>query len=184
MKKTNLKPLTSLALFVGLIVGANSAAYAADTAVQPKDAQHSEMKRGHMRGIGPFEQLNLTAEQKDKIADIMKDSREKNKDAFDDMIKTEKDLHDLAWSDDFSEDKAKSFIDDKADQAKDFALEKVKTDNAIYKVLTPEQRTKFEEIRKNAEKGPRGHGYPMDKDGPRHAAPEATNDVPPPPKGE
>lgn len=158
MKKINSKSLTSLALFVGLIVGANSAAYAADTsATTTKDAAHSEMKRMH-KGVGPFEQLGLTEDQKTKIADIMKDSRSKNKDAFDDMKKVETDLHDLAWSEDYSESKAKDLIDDKADAAKEFALERVKTDNEIYKVLTPEQRVKFEEMRKNAGQYMKEHG--------------------------
>lgn len=173
---TKSKKLTSLALFVGLIVGANSAVYAAEQTNQPPQPHH--VKPGSMGHKTPFAGLDLSKEQQDKINKILTDSRDDNKEAFEHMQDVQKKLHDLAWSDDYSDDKAKSIIDDQKDKAADWAVDRAKTDHEIYQVLTPEQRQKFKSMQDRIKNGPeRGMEEKRDSMPP---SPRAGEPTPPP----
>lgn len=147
------KKLTSLALFVGLIVGANSAVYAAEQPAAPGQPHPQHARPGDFHRT-PFAGLDLTPDQKKKIDSILTSSRDDNRDAFEQMIEVQKKLHDLAWSDDYSEDKVKSIIDDNKDKAADWAVDRAKTDHEIYQVLTPEQRKKFKDMQSKIKHAP------------------------------
>lgn len=192
MKNTKTK-LTVLALFVGLMAGANTAAYAADTTQSSMPGKHADVK--HMeRGTagdyrkGPFEELNLTAEQKQKVKEIMEDHKVDRKDVYKDMQKTKEDLNKLIVSDDFSEGKAKDIIEDGSEKLTDVFVHKATIDHEVYKILTPEQKEKF--VRMLDRTYPQmqdGHKMPRDwKDGkmpPKHPPMDdkmRTGDVPPP----
>lgn len=108
--------------------------------------------KDHGKPGGPFADLNLTAEQKDKIGQILKEDRDERMKGFKKAGEVNRELHDLSWSDDYSDDKVKAIVDKYHDEMYDAAIQRAKSDNAIYQVLTPEQREQFKKNRKDPER--------------------------------
>lgn len=193
MKITKTK-LTSLALLVGLMAGANTAVYAAEpshTQEHPAqfDARHAPRgPAGEYDRRDPFAELKLTADQKQKVKEIFDEHKVDRKDVFADMQKTKEDLNKLITSDDYSEGKAKDIINEGSDKLTDVFVHKATIDHEIYKILTPEQKAKFVQILDKSYpgmQGPKhGHGMPPKdwKDGKQPPRPmdQKAGDVPPP----
>ena len=196
MKITKTK-LTSLALLIGLMAGANSAVYAAESVHSQDKGVQSDIHHGPKGSFGdherrdPFAELNLTAAQKQKVKEIFDEHKVDRKDVFADMQKTKQDLNKLIASDDYSESKAKDIINDGSEKLTDVFVHKATIDHEVYKILTPEQKEKFVQLLDKSYPGMQGpkHGHKMPpkdwKDGKQPPRPvgdrdQKGGDVPPP----
>ena len=105
--------------------------------------------------------LDLTEAQRDRIFEIMHDQaprmREKSKEAR----RAHEALRDLAMSPQFDEGRARALAADDARTGADLALMRLRTDHAIFALLTPEQRKAAQESKSRFEEG---HG--PDRKGP------------------
>lgn len=147
-----MRKFTKFALISTLISG-----FALSAVAAPNDAHHDGQRFMERHFAG----LNLTEQQKTEIQKII----ETRKNAVDakttdetDRLANRKALMDLALSEQFDEAKAKSLIGEKNSKNEERIIENLRTQNEIYKLLTPEQRTTLtknieERQAKRAEKG-------------------------------
>jgi Spy/CpxP family protein refolding chaperone len=149
-----MRKLTALALASTLAFGSVSLAFAADTttaAVAP--AEHGKMlqHKGPGRHADPFAGLNLTEQQRSQIDALKKQQREQHPRG--EMKQHAEQLHSLVASDSFDEAKAKTEIDALTKAHADQMLSRMRTENKMYNLLTPEQKKQFNEnYQKRAEK--------------------------------
>ena len=133
-----MRKLTALFIASTLALGSASAAFAADTTAPAPDA--APMKMMHHKGEGkggPFAGLNLTEQQRQQMRDIMKESHQKRGPG---MKEERQALHNLVASDSFDEAKAKAQIDAIGKAQSERMLERAKSENKMYNLLTPEQK--------------------------------------------
>jgi Spy/CpxP family protein refolding chaperone len=134
-----------------LIAGALSLAlpFATQANAQMGGAQQGAAQMHHRGGAhhgdrGFFRGLNLSEAQKDKIFDLRHaaapDLREKGKQ----VRATRKALREMAHANTFDEAKAKALSEQAASAQADFTVARVRLDNQIYNVLTPEQQKQLE----------------------------------------
>lgn len=137
-----MKKITALFVASTLALGAANLAHAADTtAAQPESKpmmHHKGMHGGQHEMM--FKGLNLTDAQKQQIRDIMKGQRENMKRP---SLDERRAMHELIASDTFDKAKAEAQIDKMEAQHKAMALSRMKTQNKIYNILTPEQKKQF-----------------------------------------
>lgn len=93
--------------------------------------------------------LNLTDNQKKEIFSIRLDERAKMKPMFESLKEGHKQLAALVKSDKFDEAKAQSIAKGQAAILANIIVEKARMRSRMYAVLTPEQRTKLEQIHKS-----------------------------------
>lgn len=113
-------------------------------------ARHHGGYHGHamLRGI------ELTDEQKDKIFEIRHAAAPEMRTAMKQAMQAHKSLRELSRADTFDEARAKELAQAGADAMANAAVLRAKTENQIYAVLTPEQRS---ELAERAQRKPR-HG--------------------------
>jgi Spy/CpxP family protein refolding chaperone len=145
------KLLTALLLALPLFSHAApiSAVDGACDGKMPHSMMHPPMSHGHAQGmrhegVPPFlHGANLTEAQKDQVFKLMHTQapvmREKAKAAQQAM----EELRALGQAEKFDETRAKSLADNAARAHAEMALLHVKTDQQIYTLLTPEQRSKI-----------------------------------------
>lgn len=93
--------------------------------------------------------LNLTDNQKKEIFSIRLDERAKMKPMMESLKDGHKQLAALVKSDKFDEAKAQSIAKGQAAILANIIVEKARMRSRMYAVLTPEQRTKLEQIHKS-----------------------------------
>lgn len=141
--------LTAIVIASALALGATGFANAQDNNLQngnpPPPAEqgapgpHHMMKgEDHMM----FKGLNLTAEQKQKIRDIMHSAR---KESPRPPKGERQELHSIVAADHFDRAKAEQAIDKLAAANKERMLQRLEVQNKLYNVLTPEQKRQFNE---------------------------------------
>jgi Spy/CpxP family protein refolding chaperone len=147
--------------------------FATQANAQTGDMQQGHAAQMHHRGgahhgdKGVFRDLNLSEAQKDKIFDLRHaaspDLRDKGKQAR----AARKALRELAHADNFDESKARALSEQTAGADAGFMLARLRLDNQIYQVLTPEQRKQLE-ARKAQRKA--SHNAPGHRGGAAHQA--------------
>lgn len=105
--------------------------------------------RGMMMGRRMFRQLDLTDAQKEQIRTIRKTSRDSTKALRDSLRDTHKQLADLGTDGTFDQAAVESLAGQQADLQKQLIIERQKVKSQIFAVLTPEQKTKFNEMKAN-----------------------------------
>jgi periplasmic protein CpxP/Spy len=93
-----------------------------------------------------WKQLNLTDNQKKEMFAIRLDERAKIKPLFQKLKDGRKELMALAKSPTFDEAKARTIAKGQADIIANIMVEKTRMKSRMYAVLTPEQRTKVEQM--------------------------------------
>lgn len=137
-----MKKMTALIIASTLTLGAANMAHAADATAAPAEKapmMHHKGKPG-MHHDMMFNDLNLTAAQKQQIRDIMQEQRAKMQRPSAEDARA---MHNLIASDTFDKAKAEEMVDKMQAQHKEMALARIETQNKIYNILTPEQKKQF-----------------------------------------
>jgi Spy/CpxP family protein refolding chaperone len=128
----------------------NSIAVGAEGSGAPAVAEKGHW--GHHRGghCGHhhhfWKKLNLTDDQKKEMFAIRLDERAKMKPLFQKLKEGRHQIRDLVKSGKFDEAKVRAFAKGQSDIISDIIVEKVRMKSRMYAVLTPEQRTKAEQL--------------------------------------
>ena len=140
-----MRKLTALALASTLAFGSVSLAFAADTTTAAAaPAEHGKMlQHKGPRHADPFAGLNLTEQQRTQMRDLMKQEHAAHP-RGEGKAHMEQ-LHTLVASDSFDEAKAKAEIDALTKARADQMLSRMRTENKMYNLLTPEQKKQFNE---------------------------------------
>lgn len=101
---------------------------------------------GHRGQHHFWKKLNLTDNQKKEMFAIRLDERAKMKPLFQKLKDGRKELFALGKSPTFDEAKARTIAKKQADIIADIIVEKTRMKSRMYAVLTPEQRTKAEQM--------------------------------------
>jgi Spy/CpxP family protein refolding chaperone len=88
--------------------------------------------------------LNLSPEQRTKIADLLKTQSAALHDRFKAGMGTHQALRKLVLSADYSDEKAKVLIEEAAKSANEAALAHAHMDHEIYQLLTPQQQQQWQ----------------------------------------
>lgn len=142
-----MRKLTAMIVASTLAIGSTSFAFAAETT--PKtDAHTTTHTQGKMKHKGPqhnnsFAGLELTEQQRTQMKDIMKEGGQKHDRA---AMKQQMDtMHNLVAADSFDEAAAKTQIESMTQKKNDRLLERMRAENKMYNLLTPEQKKQFSE---------------------------------------
>ncbi|MFZ0946050.1 MAG: Spy/CpxP family protein refolding chaperone [Syntrophobacteraceae bacterium] len=124
------------------------------------------MHHGHRHGHHPghhhlWKKLHITDAQKTQIHAIISEERAKMKPLFEQLKAGHKELRALRESGTFDEAKVRSIAKGQADTIVELIVTKERIKSRVYAVLTPEQRTKAQELR---EKWKACHGKEHMKD--------------------
>src|SRR5205814_3634245 len=114
----------------------------------------------HRRG-GPMEHmraLNLTEPQRDQIFKIHHDSVPAMREQMKQVRKAREDLRQIAMADKFDEAKARQAADAQAKALSAMSVMRAQTMNRVRQVLTPEQRSKMDQMRDHRPGMQRGKG--------------------------
>lgn len=149
-----MRKLTALMLASSLALGASMANAAETTATPTAPAapvatkadgtpmmMHHQMGKQGPRPGGMFEGLKLTDQQREQMKTIAKEFRSEHKKPM--MGDHFKDMHKLVASDKFDESAARAQIEANSKERNDMMLERMKMENKMYNVLTPEQKKEF-----------------------------------------
>ncbi len=144
---------------------------------QTKDQYNSEKQPpprsevfGHkppgMRGGLPphiIEQLNLTDAQKEQIQSLELSSRDSSKVYFDIIRTSDEQLRSLSDSGNFSETGARQILNTKSQALIEMEIIRLRTDDAILKILTAEQTAQLEKLKQQHPPMPPPDGFRPNK---------------------
>lgn len=179
MKRTLPSMLRPLALSLALIGAGVAVAQAQPTPLAGAQfaAQHRHGFHGPRGDFGGHfaRGLDLTEAQRDKLFELRHQQAPALRNHMKELRTARKELRELAMSDKYDEKRAQALSERAAKAQAAIALLNAQRSNAFYNVLTPEQRQKFEQMRKQRSErrqggfGPRGrHNH-----GPRAEMPSA-----------
>ncbi|MGA2401273.1 MAG: Spy/CpxP family protein refolding chaperone [Syntrophobacteraceae bacterium] len=117
-----------------------------EAATEGRCGKHCKGRHGHHC---LWKKLNLTDAQKNQIDPIISEEREKIKPLVQQLKAGRDQLNDLRKSGPFDEAKVRSIAKGQADTLTELIVAKERMKSRIYAVLTPEQRTKAEELRES-----------------------------------
>ncbi len=115
----------------------------------PADQHHGMCGKQmhHKKHFGQFlKKLNLTAEQKTQVKQIMTEEREKIKPLAQSLKEQRKELRDLTKGGAFDEQKVRAAASKQANTMTDLIVARERMKSRIFAVLTPEQRDKAEQM--------------------------------------
>lgn len=155
-----MRKFTALVLASSLAMGAVNLAHAADATTPTTGGEKPMMDhkgpRGPHHGMMMFNNLNLTAEQKQQIGEIMKSQRDKMQPPTQEQ---RREMHNLVASDSFDKAKAEAMIDKGMADNKTKMLSHMEAQNKIYNLLTAEQKKQYNaNFEKHLTDGPMKHG--------------------------
>ena len=109
-------------------------------------------------GLNPrlLDQLNLTDAQKQQIQALQSSSRDASKANFDKVRTSDDQLRALVESGSFNEDAARQILNTKAQAMVETELVRLRTDAAVLKILTTEQKAQLETLKQQRPEPPHG----------------------------
>lgn len=114
----------------------------------------------------PFRELNLTEEQKTKIRTIFESAMDGGDAVREQMHELQDQRRAIVASDVFNAEAARELATREAAIAVTMNVKRMETENAIYNVLTAEQKAKLAELQKNRPAGPpQGRRGPVNNNG-------------------
>ncbi|WP_192457734.1 ATP-independent periplasmic protein-refolding chaperone Spy [Musicola keenii] len=127
-----------------LALGATGVVYAQGNAAMDSSAPMMQHHRGEHGGKGMeqdmmFRGLNLTEEQKQKMRDIVQNTRKGERPS----VEERRAFHSLIASDSFDSAKAQGLVDKMTENKKARLLQRLEIQNKMYNVLTAEQKKVF-----------------------------------------
>lgn len=108
---------------------------------------HMAGMKGQHDGLRFLRGLDLSEQQHDRIFEIVHRQAPAMRERTKALNRTRQELGALAMSAQYDEGRAKALSDGLASVTAEMALERVRTANAVWQVLTPEQRRQVEERR-------------------------------------
>jgi len=123
-------------------------------AVAQNVVQHQRFQRAAM--MFPFgghavqfltDYLDLTDQQQAQIKSILDQERSKMQPLLADARQVHQQVQAAALSDNFDPNQVRTILDQHKDSLINVAVEAARTQNEVFKVLTPDQRTKLEQLR-------------------------------------
>lgn len=139
---------------VGDVTSVNSTRPAAERP-GPRHVRHPE--HGPMRML---EKLNLSAEQKAQVKTILDKERDRMKDGHEARRAQRDQMKALVQAERFDRDRAAQLIQQEQGRELQDRLAMLQTRHDIYTLLTPEQRSKLQELETRHEREPRGPRHP------------------------
>ena len=119
----------------------------------------------HRRGgemMHGMRELNLTEQQRDQIFKIHHEQAPAMREQMKQVQRARDDLRQIAMADKFDETKARQAADAQAKAMANMAVMRAQSMNRVRQVLTPEQRSKMDQLRQHRMEpggmGPRGRG--------------------------
>jgi protein CpxP len=103
------------------------------------------MYGGRMMGF-PARSLNLTDAQRTQMKEVMAKEKPTLSPLFKEMAGAQNQLRQLAMSDNFDEGKARELATQQTQTMTELAVQKARVQSELYKLLTPEQKTKLAQI--------------------------------------
>ncbi|HTC92851.1 MAG TPA: Spy/CpxP family protein refolding chaperone [Terriglobales bacterium] len=91
--------------------------------------------------------LNLTDQQQSQIKSILAQERTQMQPLLSNARQVHQQVEAAALSDNFDANQVKTILEQNKDNLVNLAVEAARTQNEVYKILTPEQRTKLETLR-------------------------------------
>lgn len=156
----------TLAILVGSLTFAFAQTSQPTAGGKIKDGSRGERPMPPGGGRGGFglqprvlEQLNLTDAQKEQIAAIQAASREAGKENFDQVRAADEQLRTMVESGNFDETQARTILNAKAQAMTEAEIARLRTDAAIFKVLTAEQKTQLEQLKQQRPEPPQRGGF-------------------------
>lgn len=137
-----MRKLTAFIIASTLAIGSSTLAYAVDdgkSTQPPAGKQMMHHKKGPHDG-NMFQGLNLTPQQREQMRDIMQQLR---KDSPRPDMENSRTMHQLIIAENFDEAQVKAQIDASAKAHAERTLERMRAQNKMYNLLTPEQKKEF-----------------------------------------
>ncbi|GGI82502.1 Spy/CpxP family protein refolding chaperone [Shewanella gelidii] len=127
------------------------------------DCHHGKQmdRRGKAPMMKMLSRLDLSEAQRTEIKGLVKSHHEQMKQSRpDEATRTAQRsaMLEAITAETFNEQQVQQLLDSKQQQRQQMKLEKLKLQNAVYKVLTPEQQQEFKEKFMTQKAGKRGHG--------------------------
>jgi len=114
------------------------------------DHDRCEYKGDHRGGMKHMmKELDLTKEQRQTLRKFKSESREQMKNNREQVMELRKQLHEEAISEDYDSAKVRELADKKAKLMSDMLVKKMESMQRIRKVLTPEQREEFDDMKED-----------------------------------
>lgn len=116
---------------------------------------------GFRGGLPPhvLEQLNLTDAQKQQIQTLEANAREASQGYFDKVRAADEQLRALVESGSFNEEQARQILSAKAQATTELELVRLRTDAAIFNLLTTEQKAQLAQLKANHPPMPPPDGF-------------------------
>lgn len=113
------------------------------------------------RGFNPrmFEELNLTDEQKTQIKTLHENARTASEQYFEKLKGSREQIKAIVQAQTFNEEQARQILSAKAQAETELEIIHLRTESAIYNLLTAEQKTKLAELEKNRPEFRRGGDF-------------------------
>lgn len=102
-----------------------------------------------------FRQLNLTDAQKQQIKTLREKQRTDSESYHDQLEGIREQMHPLVDAATFDEAAVRALLAKEAQLETELKLIRIRTDNAVFNVLTAEQKAKLDELRRNHMPPPR-----------------------------
>ncbi|MBU6271657.1 MAG: Spy/CpxP family protein refolding chaperone [Betaproteobacteria bacterium] len=118
-----------------------------------------EMGMGMGNGMEFLRGVRLSDAQRDQVFTLMHQQAPAMRDKAKALGKTRQELRALALSPQFDEARAKALSDGLAAGLADMAMTRARTANAVWQLLTPEQKSQVEARRARADAGEHGHRH-------------------------
>lgn len=104
-----------------------------------------------------LEKLDLTTAQKEQIQVLMENNRAASPEQFDKVRTIDEQLQTIVQANNFNEEQARQLLAAKAEASIELEIARLKTDSAIYNILTAEQKARLAQLKEERpEFGPRG----------------------------
>lgn len=115
----------------------------------PNAGDRKERRMPPPNGLDPrlLEQLNLTDAQKEQIQALEINSRDAAKGNFEKVRGFDEQLKTPVESGNFNEDQARQILSDKAKAMTEMEIVRLRTDAAVFKILTTEQKAQLEQLK-------------------------------------
>ena len=148
---------------IAVLVGSLTFAFAQDKNDfgKRKIGDRLERRMPPPNGLHPrmLEQLNLTDAQKEQIQAIETSSRDASKENFDKMRTFDEQLRKLIESGTFDEAQARQILNAKSQTMIELEIIRLRTDAAVLKILTTEQKAQLEQLKQQRPEFPPRDGF-------------------------
>ncbi|HEY0427074.1 MAG TPA: Spy/CpxP family protein refolding chaperone [Pyrinomonadaceae bacterium] len=153
-------------VIVAILIGSLTFAFA-----QKRDEANKPFPKGERNmpppptGPNPrmLEELNLTDQQKEQVRALADKARTDSEQYFEELKTTDAQLRNLVESGNFSEEKARQILSTKAQVSTEMEIIRLRTDAAIFNLLTDEQKTQFAELKQKRTQVPPGGDFRPNK---------------------